>query len=181
MAAITLDGLAVHLWLGDERAVAPDDSARNGAMIGRAFAGCAWAPAPTLHLWPALVSHMALERAAAEYEAELSLSLGPRPAFDLALLGLGVDGHTASLFPLSPLLNDSFPPSALASPARSPVPPFDRLTLTLSALSGARRIAFLVRGEEKRDAIARVARGDPAAPASRLAGEGRIVLSLIES
>jgi 6-phosphogluconolactonase/glucosamine-6-phosphate isomerase/deaminase len=78
-------------------------------------------------------------------------------------------------------LNDSVPASVLASPARSPLPPFDRLTLTLSALSGARRIVFLVRGEGKGEAVARVARGDPAAPASRLAGKGRAVLCLIES
>jgi 6-phosphogluconolactonase len=182
MAAMPLEGLAVDLWLGDERAVAPDDSARNGMMIGRAFADCVWTPAPALHLWPALVpSPAALARAAAEYEGELARSLGPEPAFDLALLGIGADGHTASLFPFSPLLNASFPSSTLAAPARSPVPPFDRLTLTLNALSGARRIAFLVRGEEKSDAVARIVRGDPDAPVSRLAGEGRTVLSLIET
>ena len=82
MAAMPLEDLAVDLWLGDERVVAPDDCARNGVMIGRAFADCAWTPAPVLHLWPALVpapangpvSPAALEKAAAEYAGDLSLS-----------------------------------------------------------------------------------------------------------
>jgi 6-phosphogluconolactonase len=189
MAAMPLAGMAVDLWLGDERVVAPDDEARNGAMIERAFAGCAWIPAPALHLWPTPVSTasidplspVALGRVAGEYSEELSSSLGSRPVFDLALLGIGADGHTASLFPFSPLLEEASPASVLASPARAPVPPFDRLTLTLPALSGARRIAFLVRGEGKRDAVASVGRGDPVAPASMLEGEGRVILCLTGS
>jgi 6-phosphogluconolactonase len=181
MAALPLRGVAVDLWLGDERLVGAEDPGRNGRMVEGAFSSCAWDPLPRLHQWPFAEALPAGAGAIAEaYAAELSASLGPRPAFDLSLLGLGADGHTASLFPGSPLLDDA-PGSAfspLAAACASPVAPFDRLTLTLAALIPARRIVFLVRGRDKLDALRRLEEGDPGIPASRLAGRARVLYLL---
>jgi 6-phosphogluconolactonase len=181
MAALPLEGLAVELWLGDERVVPADDPARNGLMAARAFAGCVWEPLPRLRLWPDAETDSDAPAAAARYETELLEALGPTPSFDLALLGLGADGHTASLFPGSPLSKD--PPDSIGRPrltavARSPVAPFGRMTLTLGALKRARRLIFLVKGADKLPALRKLEAEDSSIPASLLAGPGARVLYL---
>lgn len=181
MAALPLDGPAVELWLGDERIVPADDPARNGVMAARAFSACAWDPSPRLRLWPDAATEAAALSASDRYEAELRASLGSRPCFDLAFLGLGADGHTASLFPGSALLLDD--PHADEAPrlsalARSPIAPFGRMTLTLDALRRARRRIFLVKGRDKLAALRRLADEDAGIPAARLAGPGALVLYL---
>jgi 6-phosphogluconolactonase len=175
MAALPLEGLAVDLWLGDERVVREGDPARNGLMVARAFSRCAWRPAPRLRAWPIAKAGGPAPSAAMEYADALAAALGPEPAFDLAFLGLGADGHTASLFPGSPALEER---GSLAATSRAPVAPCDRVTLTLAALSAARRRVFLVRGRDKIDAIQRLEREDPSMPASALAGPGAIALYL---
>jgi 6-phosphogluconolactonase len=181
MAALPLGGSAAELWLGDERVVPAGDAARNGAMAARAFAGCAWDPLPRLRLWPDAETEGEAPAAAARYEAELLEALGNAPSFDLALMGLGADGHTASLFPGSPLLkeaSDSTGRTRLTAVARSPVPPFGRMTLTLGALKSARRRVFLVRGADKLPALRKLEAEDSSIPASLLAGPGALVLYL---
>lgn len=172
MAALRLEG-AFDLWLGDERLIWSRDPARNGLMVERAFSRCAWRPAPRIRQWPfERPGERPEAEIAAAYEAQLVEALGPAPRFDLAILGLGADGHSASLFPGQTL------PSGLAAPATSPLPPRDRLTLTLDALSGARKRVFLVRGGDKAEAIARLEAEDPSIPASALAGPGSEALYL---
>jgi len=161
-AASALRGLSVELWLGDERAVPPEDPERNGAMAARAFSGAAWDPEPLLRPWPAGPA----AEAAAAYAALLLERLGPRPAFDLAFLGLGADGHTASLFPGQAILGEE---SALAAASLAPSPPRERMSLTYPALLGSRRIRFLARGAAKAAVVAALEREEPALPASRLA------------
>ena len=92
---------------------------------------------------------------ASEYEKKLKAFFAPEPLprFDLVLLGLGPDGHTASLFPGIPALRET---TRWAVPVIGPKPPPQRITLTFPVLSGARKIAFLVAGEDKRDALARL-------------------------
>jgi 6-phosphogluconolactonase len=180
MASESLSGLRVDLWLGDERAVPLGGEASNFGMIERSFSACAWEKPPRLHPWllppeSGLSDPVLLDRAAREYAAALESALGPRPSFDLALLGLGADGHTMSLFPGSPALEAG---EALAVAARAPVAPFDRLTLTLAALVGARRIAFLARGNDKAEAVALLESEDTSIPASRLAAERTVALYL---
>ena len=91
---------------------------------------------------------------------------GGRPRFDVIHLGLGEDGHTASLFPGSPALKEVR--ALIAQVHDAPKPPPDRLTLTLPVLNAARAVLFMVQGTSKRQALARVLRGDPALPASHV-------------
>ncbi len=184
LSALPLGGLAVDLWLGDERVVGADSPARNGVMVARSYASCVWDPAPRIRLWPEAETEIQAVSAARAYEAELRSALGPRPAFDLALLGLGADGHTASLFPGSPALEvavDDAGLPRLAVVTRSPVAPFARMTLTLGALEAARRRIFLVRGGDKLEALRKLEAEDPSIPASSLAGPGSLVLFLERS
>jgi 6-phosphogluconolactonase len=91
---------------------------------------------------------------------------GGFPRFDLIHLGLGEDGHTASLFPSSPALQEA--QALVAAVHDAPKPPPDRLTLTLPVINAARAVLFMVQGASKRDALARVLRRDPALPASHV-------------
>jgi 6-phosphogluconolactonase len=88
------------------------------------------------------------------------------PRFDIIHLGMGEDGHTASLFPGNDALNER--QAWLRAIHDAPKPPPDRLTLTLPVLNAARAVLFMVLGAGKRDALARVLRRDPALPASRV-------------
>jgi 6-phosphogluconolactonase len=170
-------GTALELWLGDERAVQPGDPARNDGMVSRAFASARWAP--RLHPWPAgdyeRGGDAAARRDAADYAAELASALGSAPAFDLLILGLGADGHTASLFPGSEALGER---AALAAVSRSPLPPALRMTLTYPALAGARRTLFAVGGAGKAGIVRALAAEDPALPASRAGGGDRAIVYL---
>jgi 6-phosphogluconolactonase len=151
-------GLGVELWLGDERVVAWDDGARNGNMVESIFASAPWRP--FIHLWPELPAppdsdcpptlagpgKKACEAAAAAYACELESVLGSSPAFDLSLLGLGADGHTASLFPGDSILAET---RLLASTSTAPTSPQIRLSLTYPALAHSRNLRFFVRGKDK--------------------------------
>jgi 6-phosphogluconolactonase len=170
IAALPDPPLPVELWLGDERAVPPGDPARNGGMIGGAFASARWAP--RIRLWPSGSDEPSARRAAAAYSMELATVLGQAPSFDLLILGLGEDGHTASLFPGGEALNET---RALAAISISPLPPFLRMTLTYPAFAEARRTLFAVSGAGKRDIVRRLATEDPALPASAAGGADRAI------
>ncbi len=161
-AACAVRGLSVELWLGDERAVPLCDPARNAHLVEETLVRAAWDPRPRFFPWPS----GAAASAAIAYAAELARRLGPRPSFDLCFLGLGADGHTASLFPGEELLAEAV---RLAGPARAPTPPHERMSLSFPALLGARRIRFLVRGVDKEAVVHALAAADPRLPASRLA------------
>ncbi|MDP3177200.1 MAG: 6-phosphogluconolactonase [Spirochaetaceae bacterium] len=162
-------GEAMELWPSDERAVSADDPRRNGLNIADAFAGCAWSRRPLLRPWP----EGAGEGPCAAYEKELRAELGEGPFFDLAVLGVGGDGHTASLFPGDAALLER---RRLTAPATAPSPPRERLTLTYPALASSRSTLFVVRGPEKRELALRLAAEDPALPASAAGGGERCIL-----
>jgi 6-phosphogluconolactonase len=180
MAGLPLEGLAVELWLGDERAVPAMDNARNGRMAERAFAGCVWSPAPRLRLWPEAVTAVQASAAAARYEAELCASLGEDPRFDLAILGLGADGHTASVFPgtINASPGPALSPKGMAAVTISPLPPDLRMTFSLGLLARSRRRVFLARGADKLPALRALEAEDAGIPASALAGPGSLALYL---
>ena len=154
---------AVEVFFGDERCVGECDGARNDAAAREAFLRHVAIPPENVHPVPALAPD-----GAARYEALLRERLSaPAPAvpvLDLVLLGLGEDGHTASLFPGHPALAETR--RLVVSVDGAPKPPPARVTFTLPLLNAARAVAFVVSGREKRGALARVLAGERALPAA---------------
>ena len=173
MGADALPWAQTTVAFGDERCVPPDDAASNYGMARDSL--LAHVPVPEAH-----VLRMEGERepadAAARYEALLrglaaQHALGPdEPLFDLVLLGMGTDGHTASLFPGTPAVDEM---ARWVVPGRAPVVPHDRITLTFPALARAREILLLVAGADKRPATTRVLGGDDTLPVARPRGRER--------
>jgi 6-phosphogluconolactonase len=162
-----------HCFWGDERVVPHDDSRNNFHMAWEALLRHVPIPAENIHAIP--TERMSPAAGAAAYATTLKRFYGAtldagRPLFDLTLLGLGEDGHIASLFPGSPALAEM---ERWAVAVTGETPP-DRITLTYPVLASSKVTAFLVAGERKRAALARVRAGDPALPASRLHTAGAI-------
>jgi 6-phosphogluconolactonase len=157
----------VHLWFGDERCVPPDDPESNYRLVAETLLPEAGVPDERVHR---IVGERTPAEAAAAYADELRRLVPPGPdgvpALDVALLGLGEDGHTASLFPGDPVVERT---DALTFAVRAVKPPPDRITLSLPVLRAAGRAILLAEGEGKRDAVTRVMAGpDRAVPASLL-------------
>jgi 6-phosphogluconolactonase len=149
---------AIHFFWGDERHVPPDYPDSNFRMAREAMLDAVPVPPENIHRVPA--EEPDAERAAAAYEAALRsffvLAPGEFPRFDLILLGLGKEGHTASLFPDSDVLHER--ERLVAAPWVEAQKTF-RITLTPPALNHARRAMFLVSGEEKAEALRAVLEG----------------------
>jgi 6-phosphogluconolactonase len=155
------------LWFSDERCVPPDDERSNFGLVKRALLDpLAEITAPTVKR---MRGELGPQRAADAYERELRDA--GEPEFDLLLLGLGPDGHCASLFPDQPSLGER---ARLAiGVEEAGLEPFvPRVTLTFSALAMAKLTVFLITGESKAEAVAAAfgpgARPDPHLPASML-------------
>lgn len=141
----------VHIFWGDERFVPPVDASSNARMAREALLD--HVPIPRKNIHPMPTDYDDPEVAARAYEEMLRGVFDgvAWPAFDLMLLGLGADGHTASLFPGSVALKES---ERWVAPVEVPsVEPPRRLTLTLPALNHAEQVHFLVFGAEKADAV----------------------------
>jgi 6-phosphogluconolactonase len=170
----------VHWFWGDERFVPWDHPESNYGMVWKAMLSRAPAPAQNIHGIPATGTHA---EAAAAYERALksyygSETLDPaRPLFDVNLLGLGPDGHTASLFPGMSLLEERDRWAADIVGAR----PEPRITLTYPVLESSRHTTFLVAGADKREVLGRVLAGDRALPAARLSPVGELVWHVDEA
>jgi 6-phosphogluconolactonase len=154
----------VHLWLGDERCVPADHAESNQRMLDESLVSKLRAvDGPHVH---AVRGELPPEDAAWLYATELVRTMGEQPTFDLVLLGLGEDGHTASLFPGHPAARAEHAPVIAIRDA--PKPPPERITLTMPVLKRARFTLLLATGEGKREALARVQAGDEEVPAGRL-------------
>ena len=166
----------VHLFWGDERYVPHDDPASNYRMTQESL--IAHIPIPKENVHPMPTELPSPEKAAEMYEAELRRFFGAgAPAFDLQLLGLGVEGHTASLFPGSAALEEE--KERWVAAVEAPAKPPQRLTLTLPVLNQGRNTFFLVVGEDKRKIIAAL-RGEASPgpspyPAARIQPSGPVV------
>jgi 6-phosphogluconolactonase len=163
-----------HCFWGDERMVPHDDERSNFRMAWEAL--LRHVPIPTANINAIPTEHMSPAAGAAAYATTLKRFYGAetldagRPLFDLTLLGLGEDGHIASLFPGSPALAET---ERWALPVVGETPP-DRITLTYPVLASSSATAFLVAGESKHGALARVRAGDQSLPATRLQPTGAV-------
>jgi 6-phosphogluconolactonase len=163
-----IDWQKVHLFWGDERCVPYDHPDSNYRMVHEAM--IAHVPIPPDHVHKIPVEAGPPEVAAALYEKELKLFYGrdmldsARPLFDVTLLGLGPDGHTASLFPRTAALDERKSWTTAVIGVKSEA----RISLTYPALEASAAILFLVAGAEKRDALTGVFAHDHVLPAARL-------------
>ena len=159
----------LQLFWTDERCVPPDDPRSNYRMAAEELLERIPIPTGNIHR---IHGEDAPEAAARAYAAEIRSVLGNRRGFDLVLLGVGVDGHTASLFPGDDAL-DTVEQLAVAVHRPPPEPP--RVTLTLAALRWAHELLFLVTGKEKRSVLRRLDAGEDL-PAARIRPEeGRLL------
>ena len=152
----------IDTWQVDERVVPPDDPDRNRALQLRAFPpealdGIRWMP----------VEDEDLEAAAARYAATLP------DRFDVVHLGLGADGHTASLVPGDPVLGVRDREVAVTGPYQDR----RRMTLTYSTLARADRVVWVVTGPEKRDALGKLIAGDRSIPATHIAATDQVIVT----
>jgi 6-phosphogluconolactonase len=163
-----------HWFWGDERFVSHENTLSNYRMVREAL--LSRAPVPDINIHPIPTVGTTPDKAAAAYERELKSFYGAdhldpaRPLFDVTLLGLGPDGHTASLFPNTAVLAERDRWVAAVVGAKSEA----RITLTYPVLESSRNAVFLVAGEEKRAVLARLRRGDRSLPAARLHPAGTL-------
>ncbi len=171
LAGMALEWSAWQVFFGDERCLPPGDAERNSRMAAAAWLDRVAIPAGNVRPIPAEAGP---EAGARHYGALLEGLRRPQgPLFDVVLLGLGEDGHTASLFP-----GQAHPPGPLALPVHdAPKPPPERVSLSAGTLGDCRLLLFLVTGAGKRDAVARWRAGE-AIPAAgiRPLRAGEVVL-----
>jgi 6-phosphogluconolactonase len=163
-AELQPDWSRAELWWSDERCVPPEDPLSNFGTTKAALLDRVKRP-PLVHRIPGEIGR---DAAAEEYEDELG-----HAGFELTLLGLGADGHVASLFPNAPSLEID---NHRVVGAEAQLEPFvDRVTLTLPALCEAREVLFLVTGEDKAEAVVRAFAGEPTPeiPGSLVRSSGR--------
>lgn len=163
-----IDWPRVELWWGDERFVPTDSPDRNAGQSLAALAAHIPLDPARVHPMPSSDS-VDLRQAAAEYASELDDTV-----FDICLLGMGGDGHVASLFPGHPSF-DRRAPSRVVGVTDSPKPPPERLSLTVPTINESAQVWLVVAGGEKADAVTRAIGGDQRLPAAAVAGRDRTV------
>jgi 6-phosphogluconolactonase len=163
-----------HWFWGDERFVPHNDRDSNYRMARDAFLSRVPVPDGNIHAVP--TEGLSPDQAAAAYETTLKRFYGAdtltrdRPLFDVTLLGIGDDGHTASLFPGQPALQEIRRWAVAVIGAKAEA----RVTLTYPALDSSREVAFVVTGQEKRGVVARAQTGDRTLPAAVVCPVGRL-------
>lgn len=168
LAAMPMPWQRSHWFWGDERFVPPTDAASNQRMVHEAL--LRHVPVPPDQIHPIPTTGVTPEEAAAQYERTLQQfhggnALRPgRPLFDVVLLGLGTNGHTASLFPDQAVLDERRRWAGVMHDHEAGT----RITLTYPALESSRETMFLVAGADKKTVLREVLNGDQRHPASRL-------------
>ena len=157
----------VHVFWGDERCVPPDHPDSNYRMAHETLLSRVPLPPRNVHRTPTEAGSAVT--VAAHYERDVrghfELEVEDFPRFDLILLGMGPDGHTASLFPGTSPLDET---RRLVVPSSIEYMPHERVTFTFPVLNNARAVAFLVTGLDKAPKVAAALNGEPAVPAGRV-------------
>ncbi len=152
--AANIDWSLVHFWWGDERWVARDDADRNAVQSRAALLDHIPVPAENIHETAATGEGLTLDEAAEAYAAELArfgTDENPWPSFAVCFLGVGPDGHIASLFPDRPEVTVT--ESAVLPVRNSPKPPPERITLTRPVLNASKRVWLVLTGADKASAL----------------------------
>lgn len=195
-----IDWPRAAIVFGDERAVPPNDERSNYRMVREALLSRVRVPDECVH--PVPTHGASAEQAAERYEETLRHVLGdqsgeargrdaaatspdqPMPTVDLALLGVGPDGHTASLFPGSPALDERTRWAIAVDAPTTVQPAVPRVTTTLAFLDGARAAIFLVAGADKRRVVSEILEARESArryPAAMVAPRGRVLWMIEQS
>jgi len=161
----------VHVAQVDERVVLATDPERNLVHLREALVDRVPLPPENVHAMPVEAVH--LEHAAGQYAQTLRDVAGQPPVLDLVHLGLGADGHTASLVPGDPVLAVTGADVAVTDPYQGR----RRMTLTFPIINRSRRVLWLVTGREKAGALARLRDNDPSIPASHVRKDRALVLA----
>lgn len=171
-----VDFRRVHFWWGDERFVASGHADRNDQQAQDALLSKIETDESKVHRFPSADAGLTLEQAVLAFDAELAASTAPDerlPRFDLVFLGMGPDGHVASLFPGKPEPERN---ALVIAEHDSPKPPPQRLSFSFEALNSASRIWFTVAGPDKAAAVAVACGPKPEQlPAGRVRGRGATV------
>jgi 6-phosphogluconolactonase len=162
---------AIHIVQVDERVAPPGHPDRNLTHLRESLLDHAPLPAEQIHAMP--VEFSDLEAAAAKYAATLRQLAGTPPVLDLVHLGLGPDGHTASLVPGDPVLNVNDVDVAITGTYQGR----QRMTLTYPVINRSRKVLWVVTGAEKVLMLRRLVDGDESIPAGRIRREQAIVLA----
>jgi 6-phosphogluconolactonase len=172
-----VDWSALDVWWGDERFLPREHADRNALQARRALLDHVPIPPERVHEMPALHGRFGedLDAAAAGYAAVLAEHAAPgdglAPPFDVLLLGVGPDGHVASLFPGDPALRSR--DRSVVGVRNSPKPPPARVSLTLPVIRAARQVWLIAAGAEKAAAVGRALARDSALPAASARGRRR--------
>jgi 6-phosphogluconolactonase len=162
---------SVHVMQVDERVAPAGDPDRNLTHLKESLLSHAPLPPAQIHAMP--VEAADLDAAAAAYARTLEQVAGSPPVLDLVHLGMGPDGHTASLVPGDPVLSVTDRDVALTAPYMGR----RRMTLTFPVLDRARRVLWLVTGSDKAPMFPRLTQGDPSIPAGRVRSDAALVLA----
>jgi 6-phosphogluconolactonase len=171
LATLNMDWTNVGLFQVDERVAPPGDDSRNLTHIRESLLD--HAPLPAANVYPMPVEKLDLAAAAAQYAQTLATVVGTPPVLDLVHLGLGPDGHTASLVPGDPVLGEDFADVGLTQPYQG----HRRMTLTYPIINRARCVLFVVTGSDKVTALAALRSGDRDIPASHVTGQRLVVMA----
>lgn len=166
---LLIDFSRVHFWWGDERYVSSDSIDRNAKQARDAFLSSIPVAESNIHEFPSTDSGLSLDEARDEFERTLAEAFaGSSPKMDLTLLGMGPDGHVASLFP--GVKHES---QTVIAEHNSPKPPPQRLSLSMEVLNNSEKIIFVVSGIDKAESVEAVhTNPDCELPAAKVSAKG---------
>jgi len=167
-AAKAIDWAHVDLWWGDERFLPTGDPDRNDTQARAALLDALPLDPARVHTMPASDGPDGDDASAAA--ERYARELGDHPAFDVLMLGVGEDGHVASLFPGHPVLNET---GTTAATFNSPKPPPTRITLTMPTIQSADEVWLVAAGPDKTKSVGAALNGDKSLPAAHATGTSR--------